>query len=178
MKTPTSAATQRWRTCAEVSSVRAGTSVPPISGQSGNTFQVPVAVTAEPNKSKANVAVAVNAARSVKRWLPPRLGRLSGYAARTVTNTSSPTNTIAAARCAVTDSPLLPRRTVSRPSQAWNPTSPTAPNDGQRSDRRSRRARNARIARPRISNPMIAARVRCVHSIHAFESPSGGSSWP
>ncbi len=34
----------------------------------------------------------------------------------------------------MTDSPLLPRRTVSRPSQAWNPTRPTATNDGQSSD--------------------------------------------
>ena len=34
----------------------------------------------------------------------------------------------------MTDSPLLPRRTVSRPSHAWNPTSPTAANDGHRID--------------------------------------------
>jgi hypothetical protein len=29
-----------------------------------------------------------------------------------------------------------------------------------------------------ISNPMIAATVRWIHSIHAFGSSSGGMSWP
>ena len=57
--------------------------------------------------------------------------------------TSSPTSTIAAARCAVTDSPELLSRTVSRPSHAWNPTSATAPSDGQRRLGRSRWSRTA-----------------------------------
>ena len=78
----------------------------------------------------------------------------------------------------MTDSPLLPRRTVSRPSHAWNPTSATAPSDGQRIDRRSRWSRTARTASPRISKPMITATVRWTHSIQAFGVVEGGSSWP
>jgi hypothetical protein len=52
-----------------------------------------------------------------------------------VTYTSSPRSAIAAARCAVTDSPELLRRTVSRPSHAWKPTSSTAAIDGMRIER-------------------------------------------
>src|SRR5215218_9755960 len=55
---------------------------------------------------------------------------------------------MAAARCAVTDSPELLRRTVSRPSHAWKPTSRTA------------------------------AIERWTHSIQALGSSSGGMTWP
>ena len=75
---------------------------------------------------------------------------------------------MAAARCAVTDSPELLRRTVSRPSQAWKPTSSTAASVGHRIERRSRWSTQARMARPRISKPMIAATVRWIHSSHAW----------
>ena len=70
--TPTTAATQRWRTWATVASVTAGKSVPFISGQSGKTSADAVAVTCDPNSSSANVTPAVNAASSVNRWLAPR----------------------------------------------------------------------------------------------------------
>ena len=53
----------------------------------------------------------------------------------------------------MTDSPLLPRRTVSRPSHAWNPTSATAANDGQTIDRRSRWSRTAKKARAEDHHP-------------------------
>ena len=70
----------------------------------------------------------------------------------------------------MTDSPLLPRRTVSRPSHAWNPTSPTAANDGQRIERRSRWSTDGQEASPRISKPMTTATVRWIHSIQALVS--------
>ena len=57
---------------AAVTSVTAGRSVPPISGQSGKTSADEVAVTCDPNSSSAKVAAVVNAARSVNRWLAPR----------------------------------------------------------------------------------------------------------
>ena len=81
--TPTTAATQRCRTWAEVRSVTGGTSVPPMSGQSGKTSAVSVAVTCEPNSSSAKVAAAANAARSVNRWLAPRPPMRAGKPART-----------------------------------------------------------------------------------------------
>ncbi len=176
--TPTTAATQRWRTWVAVTSVNGGSSEPLISGQSGKTSADSLAVTWEPNSSKANVATVANAASSVNRWLAPPTPSLAGMPARTVTYTSSAKRSRAAARCAVTDSPLFPRRTVSRPSHAWKPTKPTAPIDGHSSDGRSRWSSQARIASPRISNPMRAATVRWVHSIQALVSSSGGSSWP
>ena len=56
---PTTTATQRWRTCAGGrASVSGGTSVPPISGQSGKTSAASVAVTCDPNSSSAKVATA------------------------------------------------------------------------------------------------------------------------
>ncbi len=55
-----------------MTSVTAGSSVPFISGQSGKTRADAVAVTCDPNSSSAKVTPAVNAARIVKRWLPPR----------------------------------------------------------------------------------------------------------
>ena len=69
---PTSAATQRWRTCAAVTSVSAGTSDPFINGQSGKTRADDVAVTCEPNSRSANVTAVAKAASSVNRWLAPR----------------------------------------------------------------------------------------------------------
>ena len=90
-----------------------------MSGQSGNTSAVSVAVTWDPNSRSANVASVANAARIVKRWLPRGLPSRAGKPARTVTKTSTATSSMAAAKWAVTDSPLLPSRTVSRPSQAW-----------------------------------------------------------
>ena len=68
----------------------------------------------------------------------------------------------------MTDSPELLRRTVSRPSHAWNPTSSTAAIDGHRIERRSRWSFQARNATPRIMNPMTAAIVRWIHSSHAL----------
>ena len=92
---------------------------------------------------------------------------------------AEPTSSSAAARWAVTDSPLLPRRTVSRPSQAWNPTSADRA-EGRPEDRRRGRGGRGRPGRPapRISKPMTAATVRWIHSIQAFGSSSGGRSWP
>ena len=72
------AATQRWRMWAEVASVTSGNSVPFISGQSGKTSADDVAVTCDPNRSRANVRAVANAATSVKRWLPPRPPILAG----------------------------------------------------------------------------------------------------
>ena len=86
---------------------------------------------------------------------------------------------IAAARCAVTDSPLLPRRTVSRPSHAWNPTRATPASDGQRIDGRSRCERRAIAASPSMRTPISAATVRCVHSSQTWNPWSGrGRNWP
>src|SRR6187551_1463021 len=83
--TPTTAATQRCSTCGDVRSFSAGTSVPFISGQSGKTRAVSVAVTCDPNSRSANVASVVKAANSVKRWLAPPEPRRAGKPARTVT---------------------------------------------------------------------------------------------
>ena len=69
---PTTTATQRWRTWAEVASVSGGNSEPFISGQSGNTYHWLVAVTCDPNSSSANTVTAPSAATSVNRWLAPR----------------------------------------------------------------------------------------------------------
>ncbi len=63
-----------------MASVRAGMSVPPISGQSGNTRAESVAVTREPKSSSANVESVVKAASSVKRWL--RAATTAGEAGR------------------------------------------------------------------------------------------------
>ena len=60
---------------------------------------------------------------------------------------------MAAARCAVTDSPELLSRTVSRPSQAWNPTRTTTPIDGHRRLGRSRWSRTATNARAEDDEP-------------------------
>ena len=113
----------------------AGTSVPPISGQSGKTSAESVAVTCDPNSSSANVAAA-RERREQREALARAAARRGGPGNRRGRSgrRAGPTSSIAAARCAVTDSPLLPRRTVSRPSHAWNPTSATAASDGQRSD--------------------------------------------
>ena len=156
-------------------SVTAGKSVPPISGQSGKTSADVVAVTCEPNSSSAKVTRRPER-REQREPLAARRGRRAGPGSRPARSgrRAAPTSVIAAARCAVTDSPLLPRRTVSRPSHAWKPTRPTAPSDGQRIERRSRWSRMARTARPRISKPMITATVRWIHSIQAFGSPSAG----
>ena len=51
--TPTTNATQRWRTWALLASVSGGNAAPFISGQSGNTYHCDVAVTCEPNSSSA-----------------------------------------------------------------------------------------------------------------------------
>ena len=76
---PTTIATQRWRTCAVVmSDVSAGKNDPFISGQSTNTSAAFAAVTFDPNISSANVATAANDASKVKRWLPPRPGMWAG----------------------------------------------------------------------------------------------------
>src|SRR4051794_13808127 len=79
---------------------------------------------------------------------------------------------------AVTDSPELLSRTVSRPSHAWNPTRITAAMLGHRIDRRSRWSFQAKNATPRIRNPMTAATERWIHSIHAFGSSVGGMTCP
>ena len=55
---------------------RAGTSEPFISGQSGKTSAESVAVTWDPNSSRANVASVVNAASSVNRWLRAPAGQV------------------------------------------------------------------------------------------------------
>ena len=69
---PTTIATQRWRMWALVASVIVGKSVPFMSGQSLKTYHCDVAVTWEPNSSKAKTVAAPNAATRVKRWLLPR----------------------------------------------------------------------------------------------------------
>ena len=51
-----------------------------MSGQSGKTRAVSVAVTCEPKSSRANVAAAANVASSVNRWLAPRPPIRAGYA--------------------------------------------------------------------------------------------------
>ena len=50
---PTTTATQRWRTWLEVRSVSGGKSEPPMSGQSGKMRAASVAVTCEPKRSRA-----------------------------------------------------------------------------------------------------------------------------
>ena len=77
---PTIPATQRCRTIGVVASVSGGTSDPPISGQSGKTSAVEVAVTCDPNSRSAKVRAVVKAASSVNRWLPPRPPIRAGYA--------------------------------------------------------------------------------------------------
>jgi len=77
-----------------------------------------------------------------------------------VTKTRIPSSDIAAARWAVTESPELFMRTVSRPSHAWKPTSTTATRLGHRMDLRSRWSFQAKKATPRIRKPMTAAIVR------------------
>jgi len=67
---PTMTATQRWRTCAEFASVRAGNNDPFMSGQSGKTYHCDVAVTCDPNSRSAKTEPAPSAATRVKRWLP------------------------------------------------------------------------------------------------------------
>ena len=81
---PTTTATHRCSTCAEVSSVSGGISVPPMSGQSGKMSAESVAVTFDPKSSRANVASAPNAASNVNRWLAPRPPTRAGKPARTV----------------------------------------------------------------------------------------------
>ena len=176
---PTMPATQRCRTWAEVTSVTGGNSVPPISGQSGKTSAESVAVTCDPNSSRAKV----DAGREGREEREPLAraatadpGRIAGPDGDV--DQERRRASIALARWAVTDSPLLPRRTVSRPSQAWKPTSPTAAERRPQEERRSRWSRTARTARPRISKPMTTATVRWIHSIQAFVSPSDGMSWP
>ena len=60
--------------------MRAGNKLPFISGQSGKTSAQSVAVTCDPNSSSAKVAIEVNAASSVNRWLAPptEAGREAG----------------------------------------------------------------------------------------------------
>ena len=112
-------ATQRCRTWAVTMSPASGGATEPfMSGQSGNTSAAFRAVTCEPKRSSAKVVAAANAASRVKRWLDPRPPMRAGNHDRARTNTRSATSAIAVARCAVTDSPVLPSRTVSRPSQA------------------------------------------------------------
>ena len=55
-----------------VRSVSGGKNVPPMSGQSGKIRAASAAVTRAPNRSRAYVAAAPNAASSVNRWLDPR----------------------------------------------------------------------------------------------------------
>ena len=127
---PTTIAAHRWRTCAVVMSDVSAGKRDPSSAASRRTrarrsprshaTRTSAARTSRPRRTtRAGEALAPAAARDVSR-----------VAARTSRYTSSPTSSIAAARRAVTDSPLFPSRTVSRPSQAWNPTSPTAAIEG------------------------------------------------
>ena len=69
---PTTAATQRCRTCAAVASVTAGNSVPPISGQSGKTSADAGRRHVRPEQQQRERRAVANAASSVNRWLAPR----------------------------------------------------------------------------------------------------------
>ena len=154
-------------------------SEPPISGQSGKTSAESVAVTCEPNSSRAKVASAANAASSVNRWLPPRPtepGRVAGpdghedeqgdeqHRGREMGRDRLPA--VAEADGLATEPGLEADEPDGRDRR---PQERPAGRDG--------RGRPA-TARPRISNPMIAATVRWIHSIQALGSSSGGISWP
>ena len=171
---PTRAATQRWRTCAEVASVRAGKSEPPISGQSGKTSADAVAVTCDPNSSSAKVA-AVGERREQREALAraatadPRRDSRRGRSGRRADPRarSPPRDARSPTRRCSRAGPSRARATPgSRPARRRRTTA-----TGSSADRGGRG--RARTASPRISNPMTAATVRWIHSIQALVSSSG-----
>ena len=166
---PTSAATQRCRTWAEVTSVSGRDERAAHQRPVGEDQRRVGRRDVRPEEQQRERREGRERRQQRESLAAPAAGR-SGPGTRPGPS-GTPAGRRAASRpsrWAVTDSPLLPRRTVSRPSQAWNPTSATAASDGQSSEGRSRWSTTARIARPRISKPMSAAIVRCTHSIQAF----------
>ena len=95
-----------------------------MSGQSGKMSAESVAVTCEPKSSSAKVATAAERREQrepLARAAPADACRVAGPDRDVDEQPDEASSRVA--RCAVTDSPELPRRTVSRPSHAWKPTS-------------------------------------------------------